>query len=156
MPSAEVLACCRCWRGESHRSREVHYGAKIISLTGCSFSLTLQSDQVQMKSGSWSSPVQKKLGIQSNAPIKLTTSVVQNKACRECSCLICPAGFINLCLWNTNHDGNILSYRLHVYTCNVSPSVSHATWTPTRRATECEDFPKGKKLRKHIYFYFHK
>lgn len=34
--------------------------------------------------------------VYSCAAVKWTPSVVQNKACRECRCLICPAGFINL------------------------------------------------------------
>lgn len=142
MPSAEVLACCRCWRGESRRSREVHYGAKIVSLTGCSTTKSKwnwENDGVLLKRGNQ---------IKCKAPTKLTASVVQNKACRECSCLICPAGFINLCLWNTNHGGNILCYRLHVYTCNLVFLMQH------------EFSPENGMLflrfweRKHIYFWF--
>lgn len=69
VPSAEVLARCRCWSWKK-KGKEDNYRAKIVSVAGCSFSLTLLPDHVP--SGNRSSRAKSERGTRSNARLPLT------------------------------------------------------------------------------------
>lgn len=87
-----------------------------------------------------------KHSLQSKAMIKVTASVLENKACWECSCFLLPNGLHKpLPLkYQAGRQHSVL-HCVHVYTCNVEASESLTSYY-LYRFSHGVDTGKGRKV----------